>query len=84
MLGPTNGFALVKTDDPTGNGMDALGLVFIDANGAVKNCGVHVVMHNSDGPQLVLGSADTDPAYTTTDAPTVVTIPGQSLVIFGS
>lgn len=79
MLSPSNGFVLAPASDPTGHGQETLGILFVDSDGSTKRVGVYIVNHNSAGPILVLGPADSDPAYTLTASPTALTVPGSTL-----
>lgn len=74
-------FHLHPGTDPTGNSMVTSSLVYIGTDGTVYRTGYNLCIHNSDGPVIVIGPADANPAYNLVQDAQTVTLPQGSLQV---
>jgi hypothetical protein len=82
-MNPLANFHLKTFADPTGNGQATKALVYIDpTTQAEYRLGVYVSVHNSDGPQIMLGAADSNAAYTiSATSPQSVSVSGALVLV---
>jgi len=54
LIVPLPGLSFVAANDPTGNGMESVEILFKDENGTLAHSGVYVQRHNSAGIRVVV------------------------------
>jgi hypothetical protein len=82
-MNPLANFHLKDSADPTGNGQITKEIVYIDPTTQTEyRLAVFLTVHNSDGPQIILGAADSCPAYTiSATSPQSVSVSGALVLV---